>query len=235
MRRAFGLSGGIFLVAVGGWVIAQENLPVAGQRSPQELAEPQDMATTMRHYSYSIGREIGASFHNDGVQLDVESLLTGLRDGLNAAEPKYDEQTCNLAMEQLGRIRMQAHIQQNEEYLEQNRQAAGVNVLPSGLQYKVLKEGSGPSPNLTDTVQAHYSGRLIDGTVFDSSYERNQPFTTRVDRVIKGWTEALQNMKVGEKWLIVVPSELAYGAEGAGGVIPPHSTLIFEMELLGIQ
>ena len=130
---------------------------------------------------------------------------------------------------------MDVHVRKNKDYLDRNSKAEGVTVLPSGLQYKVLRQGDGPKPAMTDTVKAHYSGRLIDGTEFDSSYKRKEPFVTRLDQVIPGWTEALKNMQVGSKWLIVVPSELAYGPRGAGGVIPPHATLIFEMELLGIQ
>ena len=201
MRRTFVLSSGLLLVGLGSWVIAQENLP-----QTDSSAVPQDTEIA-RQYSYSIGLDIGSSFKSDGVQLDVESLLAGLQDGLKAADPKFDPRTCEQAMQKLGRIRMEAHKQKNQAYLETNRQAEGVQVLPSGLQYKVLKPGNGPSPAPTDTVRTHYSGRLIDGTVFDSSYQRDEPFTTRLDQVIPGWTEALQNMKVGEKWLIVVPSD----------------------------
>ena len=229
MRRARFVGGWLALCVVGGWVFAQEELPGSG-----EIPARPDAATATQ-YSYSIGQEIGSSFRSDGMPLDIESLMTGVRDGLNDAQPKFDRQTCDQAMQKMGRFKMRAHVTRNQEYLKQNSQAEGVQVLPSGLQYKVLKEGDGGSPSAGDRVQAHYLGQLIDGTVFDSSFERNQPFATRVDQVIPGWSEALQMMKVGSRWQLVIPSNLAYGESGAGGVIPPHSTLIFEVELLGIE
>ena len=217
------------LFLVGGWVFAQEDLPAT--RANKAPPDP----VTASQYSYSIGQQIGTSFRSDGVPLDVESLLAGVRDALSDAQPKFDRKTCDLALQEMGRFRLQVHIGRNREYLEKNGQAEGVHVLPSGLQYKVLKEGAGRSPTAGDRVQTHYRGQLIDGTVFDSSYEGNKPFETRVDGVIPGWSEALQLMKVGSRWQIVVPSNLAYGESGMGGVIPPHATLVFELELLGIE
>jgi FKBP-type peptidyl-prolyl cis-trans isomerase FklB len=229
MRRAKLVGGWLMLFLVGGWVFAQEDLPVAGKK-----ATGPDAATTSQ-YSYSIGQEIGDSFRSDGMPLDTESLLAGVRDGLNAAQPKFDEKTRSLSMQQMGRFRMQAHVAKNQEYLEKNSKIEGVQVLPSGLQYKVLKDGEGNSPAAGDIVRAHYRGELIDGTVFDSSFDRNEPLETRVNGVIAGWSEALQLMKVGSRWKLVIPSNLAYGETGAEGVIPPHATLVFEMELLSIE
>jgi FKBP-type peptidyl-prolyl cis-trans isomerase FklB len=128
-----------------------------------------------------------------------------------------------------------AAVAQNKKFLEENKKAEGVTTLPSGLQYKVLKSGNGPTPAAEDTVRTHYKGTLIDGTVFDSSYDRGEPAEFPVGGVIKGWTEALQKMKVGDKWQLFIPSELAYGEAGAGGVIPPGATLIFEIELLDVK
>ena len=230
MMRPCLLIGAISAVALGSWVVAEENLP--GQATDTDIGNP---AETIKHYSYAIGLEIGGNFKREATPLDLDQLLAGVQDGMAGVKPKHDEKTLESAMKQLERMQMSAHVRKNKDYLDRNREAEGVEVLPSGLQYKVLRQGSGEKPELNDTVKAHYSGRLIDGTVFDSSYERNEPFTTRLDQVIPGWTEALQNMQVGSKWLIVVPSELAYGPRGAGGVIPPHATLIFEMELLEIQ
>ena len=229
MRRAVLMSGAGIVVACATWAIAQESLP---GRSP---AAPADRQTTVAQYSYAIGLNIGRGFKREATSVDLENLLAGMKDGLAGTKPKYDEKTCEQAMQQLEKLQMEAHVERNKEYLVKNREAEGVKVLPSGLQYKVLKQGNGPKPKMSDTVLAHYAGRLIDGTEFDSSYERGQPFRTRLDQVSPGWTEALQNMQVGSKWLLVVPSDLAYGANGAGGVIPPHSTLIFEMELLSIE
>ena len=119
--------------------------------------------------------------------------------------------------------------------MRENQKKEGVVTLESGLQYKVITQGNGPSPKLTNKIKAHYSGRLLDGTEFDSSYKRGEPAVFPVDGVIKGWTEALQKMKVGDKWQLFVPSNLAYGEKGAGNTIPPNATLIFDVELLGIE
>ena len=120
-------------------------------------------------------------------------------------------------------------------FLAANKVKAGVTTLPSGLQYEVLEQGDGATPKATDTVTTHYRGTFLDGQVFDSSIERGEPMTRSVSQVIRGWTEALQRMKVGDKWRLFVPSELAYGATGFGELIGPHTVLIFEIELLGIE
>ena len=122
-----------------------------------------------------------------------------------------------------------------EKFLAENSTQAKVIVLPSGLQYKVINNGDGSTPKATDKVKVHYTGKLIDGTVFDSSVERGEPSTFGVTQVIKGWTEALKLMKVGDKWELYIPSNLAYGARGKGPKIGPNTTLIFEVELLGIE
>ena len=128
-----------------------------------------------------------------------------------------------------------ANKKEGEEFLAANKSKEGVVTLPSGLQYKVLKEGTGPKPSATDSVACNYRGTLINGTEFDSSYKRGQPATFAVNGVIKGWTEALQLMPVGSKWQLFIPADLAYGERGAGADIGPNSTLIFEVELLSIQ
>jgi FKBP-type peptidyl-prolyl cis-trans isomerase FklB len=125
--------------------------------------------------------------------------------------------------------------EEGEAFLAKNKNESGVQVLPSGLQYKVLKSGSGKSPTAADSVTVHYRGKLIDGKEFDSSYKREQPATFPVGGVIRGWTEALQLMKVGDKWMLYIPSNLAYGDSAVGGVIPAGATLIFEVELLAIK
>ena len=126
-------------------------------------------------------------------------------------------------------------IEQGAAFLEENAKKEGIVVLPSGLQYEIITEGTGDKASETDQVQCHYEGKLIDGTVFDSSYKRNQPATFGVNQVIPGWVEALQLMPAGSKWRLYIPSDLAYGAQGAGDVIPPHSTLVFDVELLDIK
>lgn len=235
MRKAILISGLLAVLVVGRWTlapegtVAQEALPAAGEQVSAPNAEH------AAQYSYSIGLQVGSAFHTDGAALDIESMLAGVKDGLSGAQPKYDPAVLEQALQELGRFRMQQHIVRNREYLDKNKQQEGVQVLPSGLQYKVLASGDGSTPGAEDSVTVHYKGELIDGTVFDSSYDRNQPFVTEVGNVIDGWTEALQKMKVGDKWQLVIPSELGYGETGAGGLIPPHSTLVFEVELLGIE
>ena len=125
-------------------------------------------------------------------------------------------------------------IEQGQAFLEENKKGTGVVVLPSGLQYEIIKEGTGKKPKATDQVRCHYEGTLIDGTLFDSSIQRGEPAVFGVNQVIPGWVEALQLMPEGSKWKLYIPSELAYGARGAGEMIPPHSTLIFEVELLEV-
>lgn len=196
--------------------------------------------------SYIIGSNIGRQLKQDGIDLDLAVLVKGLQEGLAGAKPLLTDEEIQQAMTQFQQ-QMAAKQQQkalaagdkNKQdgvaFLAQNKAAEGVKALPSGLQYKVLKSGAGPSPKLADTVTTHYRGTLLDGTVFDSSYDRGQPATFPVGGVIKGWTEALQLMKVGDKWQLFVPAELAYGERGAGQDIGPNATLVFEVELLGIE
>lgn len=216
---------------------AQEDLPASGEQQPSAApaAAPATQGPNVPVYSYAIGLEIGNNFKADDVQLDFESLLAGIKDAMTGAKPKYDEAACRMALQQLGEAKAGAAVAQNKKFLEDNKKAEGVVTLPSGLQYKVLKAGEGATPGAEDMVRTHYRGQLIDGTVFDSSYDRGEPAEFPVGGVIKGWTEALQKMKVGDKWQLFIPSELAYGEAGAGGVIPPNATLIFEIELLDVK
>jgi len=142
-----------------------------------------------------------------------------------------------MAAKQAEKTKQLAEInkKEGEAFLAENKKKEGVKTLPSGLQYKILTEGSGKTPKETDTVTTHYRGTLIDGTEFDSSFKRGQPASFTVNGVIKGWTEALQLMKEGSKWQLFIPSDLAYGDRGAGGQIGPHATLIFEVELISID
>lgn len=216
-----------------------------GQTTPPAGA-PAAAPATPSVGSYGIGINIGRNLRSDGVALDVEALIQGLRDGLQGAKPRYSEEQLRAALETLQRD-MQARSQQRaqvmgdknqrdgEAFLAQNKTKPNVVTLPSGLQYEVLKAGTGPSPKATDKVTVHYEGKLLDGTVFDSSIKSGQPATFPVNGVIPGWTEALQRMKVGDKWRIYIPANLAYGARGAGGVIGPNAVLTFDVELLAIE
>lgn len=210
------------------------------------LAQAQDLETDKQKTSYSVGVQLGQMLSVGSDLLEAELVLQGLRDQLEGKESKVDEQT---RQQLLAQWQTQAQAAQQAEleakaaemsaaeqaFLEENAKKEGVVTLPSGLQYEVLEKGTGDSPGPTDTVKAQYRGMLIDGTEFDSSYKRNEPFVTPVNRVIPGWTEALQLMKEGAKWKIYVPHNLAYGARGAPPAIPPYSTLIFEMELLEVM
>ncbi|MBI3606564.1 MAG: FKBP-type peptidyl-prolyl cis-trans isomerase [Nitrospirae bacterium] len=196
--------------------------------------------------SYSIGLDIGTNFKRQSVDLDPKALAAGIADGLSGGKPLLSEdevrkvlaefrQQMTTKAQQMAQQAADKNQKDGEAFLAENKKKPGVVTLPSGLQYKVIKEGTGKIPKATDTVETHYRGTLIDGTEFDSSYKRNEPASFPVNGVIKGWTEALQLMKVGSKWQLVVPSTLAYGAQGAGQLIGPNATLIFEVELLSIK
>nr|WP_261342500.1 FKBP-type peptidyl-prolyl cis-trans isomerase [Lacipirellula limnantheis] len=185
-------------------------------------------------WSYAIGLDMGKSFGATKIAIDLESLVAGFRDGLAGKDPQYPAEVCSQALQQLGKEQMKAMQEKDKAYLVTNGKAQGVQTTPSGLQYKVLKKGDGPTPTKADTVTVHYRGKLVNGQVFDESYG-GEPASFGVGQVIPGWTEALQLMKVGDKFEVVIPADLGYGARGAGDVIPPNSTLIFEVELLGVK
>lgn len=197
--------------------------------------------------SYAIGMDIGRSFKKQQLELNLDAVTQGVRDAYSGKKELLltDEETKEV-METFKREFMakretsmkEAAVKNKEEgekFLAANKSKEGVKTTASGLQYKVLKEGTGPKPKASDTVRTHYRGTLIDGTEFDSSFKRNEPATFPLNGVIPAWTEALQLMPVGSKWQLFAPSELAYGERGAGQDIGPNSTLIFEVELLSIE
>lgn len=193
----------------------------------------------MDKVSYALGLSIGNNFQSSGIkQLQVADFVTGLEDVLGEKQPaiSYEEakQVINDYFMKLQQERLEINKQAGAEFLEINRHKAGVVELPSGLQYEILKQGTGAKPSANDKVKCHYHGTLINGTVFDSSVQRGEPATFGVSQVIPGWVEALQLMPVGSKWRLFIPSNLAYGEHGAGDVIEPNSTLIFDVELLDI-
>ncbi|MGM9796270.1 MAG: FKBP-type peptidyl-prolyl cis-trans isomerase [Parabacteroides sp.] len=193
----------------------------------------------MDKVSYALGLSIGNNFQNSGIkQLQIEDFVKGLEDVLGEKQPaiSYEEakQVINDYFMKLQQERLEINKQAGAEFLEINRHKAGVVELPSGLQYEILKKGTGAKPSANDKVKCHYHGTLINGTVFDSSVQRGEPATFGVSQVIPGWVEALQLMPVGSKWRLFIPSNLAYGEHGAGDVIEPNSTLIFDVELLDI-
>ncbi|MBP1724297.1 MAG: FKBP-type peptidyl-prolyl cis-trans isomerase [Deltaproteobacteria bacterium] len=196
--------------------------------------------------SYIIGMDIGMNFKKQSVDIDPDLVARGIKDGVSGAKPLLSEQEAREVMasfekemrakqEAAQKVAGEKNKKQGEAFLAENKKKEGVKTLPSGLQYKVIKAGTGKKPAATDTVTTHYKGTLIDGTEFDSSYKRGKPATFPVGGVIPGWTEALQLMEEGAKWQLFIPPNLAYAERGAGQVIGPHTTLIFEVELISIQ
>ena len=193
----------------------------------------------MKNISYALGMTMAGNFLKSGIKdLDVDAFA-------KAMKSVYKKEATELSADEAREIidayfnKMQAEAdsvnkQAGADYLEKNKKREGVHTTASGLQYEILQEGKGDKPKATDTVRCHYEGRLLDGRVFDSSYQRNKPADFPVNQVIPGWVEALQLMPVGSKWKLFIPSNLAYGAQGAGQQIGPHTTLVFEVELIDI-
>ena len=196
--------------------------------------------------SYGIGMNIGKSLKKDAVDVDIDLLVKGLKDSLSGGQTLMSDEEYRATLTAFQKEMMEKQAEaakalaeknkkEGEMFLAENGKKEGVVTLPSGLQYKVMKSGTGKTPKSGDTVETHYRGTLIDGTEFDSSYKRGQTATFPVDGVIPGWTEALQKMKEGDKWQLFVPSNLAYGERGAGRDIGPNATLIFEVELIAVK
>jgi len=220
---------------------------VAKAADTQEAAAQNVALTTPQEkLGYAIGLQIGSQLAATKDAMKTEALVLGIKDALENRQPRLtneEMQAAKMAFQQEVQERAQKEIAQlaeknmveGENFLAENKGKEGVVTLPSGLQYKVLKAGTGATPSATDTVVTHYTGRLINGQVFDSSVQRGEPATFPVNGVIAGWTEALQKMKEGGKWELYIPAKLAYGERGAGQVIPPNAVLIFEIELLEVK
>jgi FKBP-type peptidyl-prolyl cis-trans isomerase FklB len=204
------------------------------------------LTTQKDKFSYALGMNLGTNLHKQSVPVDPNILLRGLKDALAGGKTALTEDQARAALVEVQnemRKKQQEEMhaageaskKEGDAFLAANKAKEGVVTLPSGLQYKILTQGTGPKPTATDSVVCNYRGTLINGTEFDSSYKRGEPATFPVSGVIKGWTEALQLMPVGSKWQLFVPSDLAYGERSPGPEIAPDSTLIFEVELLSIQ
>jgi FKBP-type peptidyl-prolyl cis-trans isomerase len=218
--------------------------PPAFAQPSGAAATAEALSTPKAQESYAVGRSIGSSLREDGVVIDEPAFMRGVRDALANAKPALSEEQLNQALRQLQidiasqrAARTAALAKSNAEagdaFLKANAAKAGIVSLPSGLQYQVITAGAGPKPTASSTVRTRYRGTLLDGTEFDSSGQDTASFP--VGQVIPGWTEALQLMPVGSKWRLFVPSQLAYGARGAGQDIGPNATLVFEVELLGVE
>lgn len=195
--------------------------------------------TQVEKFSYAIGLSLASNLLQSQIKtVELEALFEAITDVMEGKQPKIAPHEANKIIEEyfnnMQANRGAANSKEGNAFLTRNRLEEGVIELQSGLQYKILHEGSGPKPKSNDKVRCHYHGTLIDGTVFDSSVQRNQPAEFPVNGVIKGWIEALQLMPVGSKWRLFIPADLAYGDHGAGGAIGPNATLIFDVELLEI-
>lgn len=208
--------------------------------------EEMSLETQAERVSYGIALNMGKRMVADNVPLDIDAFARGLVDATSGAEALMTDEEISaemMAMQEQMQAQQQAQLDEaasanlevGKAYLAENASKPGITVTASGLQYEVIEEGSGESPSATSQVEVHYEGRLTNGTIFDSSYQRGQPATFGVNQVIPGWTEALQLMKPGAKYQLTIPSELAYGPGGAGGSIGPNEVLIFDVELLSIK
>jgi FKBP-type peptidyl-prolyl cis-trans isomerase len=216
----------------------------AAKPTEPNAAKPMTDAEKMAKVSYAIGFFNGSSFKRDDINVKTDDFMKGLKDGLSGANPTMTEddmkallmafgQELRTKMIEKAKIQGEENKKKGDEFLAANAKKEGVKTTASGLEYKVIKEGTGPTPKATDTVRVNYRGTTIDGKEFDSSYKRNEPTEFAVNAVIPGWTEALQLMKVGSKYELYIPANLAYG-EQAPSTIGPNQVLIFEVELLDI-
>lgn len=208
--------------------------------------EETSLKTKKDKVSYVIGVNVGKGMQQQSIDIDPGIFAQGLKDAMTGAKTAMTDEEMRQVMttfqkemteKQAEKMKVVAekNMKESEAFLAANKKKGGVKTLPSGLQYKVIKEGTGQTPKLTDTVTTNYRGTLIDGTEFDSSYKRGQPAKFPVKGVIAGWTEALQLMKVGSTWQLFIPSNLAYEERGAGDIIGPNATLIFDIELISIN
>lgn len=210
-------------------------LPIFGQEKSPAFKDQKDK------FSYSIGLNIGSNLSKQKIEINPDMVTAGIKDAI-AGKPQLTQDqikevmtTFEKDMEQKQKAVGEKNAAEGARFLEENKKKEGVKTTSSGLQYKVIKEGTGPQPKATDIVTVNYRGTLINGTEFDSSYKRGEPATFPLNGVIKGWTEGVQLMKVGSKYQLFIPSQLAYGDRAVGPDVTPSSTLIFDVELLGIK
>lgn len=234
------------LVVVGlGALLAIPRLANTAEQPAPAMAE-ELLTTQMDKVSYSLGVDVGTSLKQQDLGINVELLIRGIRDGLSDEEPLLSReerlQTLMAFQQQLESqreaeqaARAQENLRKAEQFLVSNQQQEGVQTTESGLQYQIVEQGTGATPEVSDTVSVHYTGTLLNGDEFDSSYSRGEPTTFRVEQVIEGWKEALQMMKEGAEWKLYIPPELAYGESGAPPAIGPNEVLIFDVKLLEVR
>jgi len=225
------------MCVVGFGVLAQVKKAPVTKRAP--VAVPAVlMKTALDSFSYALGLSIASFYKEQGVKNINNNLVLRALNDMKTGKPLMDDQQANSCMvgyvQELRGEKAAGNKKAGESFLAENKKQAGVISLPSGLQYQVIKESTGVKPKATDRVKVHYTGTLLDGTVFDSSVQRGQPLEIGVSEVVPGWIEALQLMPVGSKWKLFIPSHLGYGDNGAGAAIKPGATIIFEVELLEI-
>jgi FKBP-type peptidyl-prolyl cis-trans isomerase len=241
----------IILLAAGALSIACQQPQAASSKEEKSAASSkkitkESLKTFEDKLNYAVGVDIGKNIVRNGLPLSDDIFMKGIRDAVDETTPLLENEEMQKIKKEHARIRRderkkerEAAAEKNkaegEKFLKENGAKEGVTTTESGLQYKILKKGTGEKPALTDKVSVNYKGSLIDGTEFDSSYKRGKPAEFAVNRVVKGWTEALQLMPVGSKWQVFIPSNLGYGERGAGAKIGPNAVLIFEVELLEIK
>lgn len=211
----------------------------ATQNPATQTTKASKDASAVSKISYALGYEVA---HQTPPELDINSFVTGVREGHARSAPAYTEEELQAAYEQFQKEMQQKQLDSakqaqasSDTFLTENAKKAGIKTTASGLQYQVTKEGTGKQPKASSIVKVHYTGKLVDGTVFDSSVERGEPIEFPLNQVIPGWTEGLQLMKEGGKATLYIPSNLGYGEQGVPGTIPPHSTLIFDVELIELK
>ena len=221
------------------FLAAGSMLFVSCNTNKNTMKEPK-LDTEMQKFSYSLGAGAGRYYRRNNLDsVDVAAFTAGFTDALQGRELKISEADANIIIQnylQKAADKQNLELKKaSEDFLAKNATKDSVVTLEDGLQYKILKKGNGPVPKATDKVKVNYEGRLIDGTIFDSSYKRGEPAVFSVSKLIPGWSEILQIMPVGSVWEVYIPQDLAYGEKGAGKAIPPYAALIFKVELLGIE
>jgi FKBP-type peptidyl-prolyl cis-trans isomerase FklB len=220
--------------------LQSENLKLKADIDQLKKPKEVDLTTEKRKAGYGMGVLFANNIKGQGGDsLDVEAMIAAIKDVYGGKTPKMDQQQCTSTVQQYMQAAAEkksaAAKEKGKVFLEDNKKNPGVVVTASGLQYKVVTQGAGKMPTTSSRVTVHYTGKLIDGSVFDSSVNGGKPAEFGVTQVIRGWTEALQLMKEGDKWILYIPYDLAYGERGAGAGIPPYSTLIFEVELIKVN